>query len=289
MSHRLAFALCLTLVTVAVPVRADDAKAGPAARLKRLVAKLQDKPDDIALRGMIIDLAKTMNPKPVEPDEVDELKGMAAGKFEKARSEEDYAAAADAFAKVTLAAPWVGDYYLNLGLALDKAGKPEAAIANLRLYLKANPKADDARQVRVRIGKLRAAAESGTSSPPPAAAPGPSKPAEPDFTGEWSECSEALGWPCPGGVVGSLTREGDEWIFKWYGSAERDTLEVSGRHLEIRGKRKVDGYEDYSLDLSEDGQRMEGTRHAVTNAGWAAGCETHPCEGTSPVHFTKKR
>jgi hypothetical protein len=96
-------------------------------------------------------------------------------------------------------------------------------------------------------------------------------------------CSEALNWPCPGPITASITRNGGEWV---YNGTPGVTAEFSGRHLELRGKREVDGYEDRSLNLSEDGQRMEGTRHVMTNAGWGDGC---PCEGTSPVHYIKKQ
>lgn len=251
--------------TATLLLGAGLASASPASpdELKSLVRRLHADPDDMALRGRIVDLAKTVTPKPQEPEEVDELKGMARERFEQARSQADFARAADAFAKVTLAAPWVGDYYLNLGLALDKAGKPEQAISNLRLYLKAEPDAPDAKKVRERIGRLSVAAEGAAAQPSRPAAPKRSD--DVDISGDWMVWYEHSGLhePMPGTKLGSIRRVGPDWRLE--DAPWPFTLERSGAHIEFVGQRTGVGFTDLSVDISQEGQRMEGSSRGHNN------------------------
>ena len=59
--------------------------------------------------------------------------------FKSATSAAGYQDAAKEFEQATLAAPWYGDAYFNLGVAQDKAGNHEAALRSLKLAQMASP------------------------------------------------------------------------------------------------------------------------------------------------------
>jgi cytochrome c6 len=131
--------------------------AAPSSReqLSQYVAQLQKNPSDDDLRGKIIKLALTLDPKPAIPD--DAAVAAAKGKtiFTNASSPDDLKAAAAAYADASNLAPWVPDYYYNEGLALEKAGQFDDAITALNVYLMAAPDASDTNDVRGRIEGIK--------------------------------------------------------------------------------------------------------------------------------------
>jgi tetratricopeptide (TPR) repeat protein len=131
----------------------------PREQLNSMVQQLQKTPDDAALREKIIKLALEMKPAPATPPEVYELAGRAAYAIKHATSEADFVAAAEAYGKASLLAPWLADYYFNRGVAYDKANRFDDAIAAFNWYLLAAPNAQDANEVRERIGGLKYAKE----------------------------------------------------------------------------------------------------------------------------------
>jgi tetratricopeptide (TPR) repeat protein len=162
MKRRILGASLLAVLVFTGITAAYAQSASPEETLKQYVADLQKNPDDTALREKIIKLALEMRPSPKVPDEVDELVGQATYIFKTAKSEADFAEAAKAYQKVLLIAPWVPDYYFNLGTVQEKAGKLADAVASFKLYLLAAPNAEDARSVRQRIGVLKYQAQKET-------------------------------------------------------------------------------------------------------------------------------
>jgi tetratricopeptide (TPR) repeat protein len=133
--------------------------SGSSDELQHLTTQLQQSPGDQALREKIIKLAFALTPKPAPPAAVDEQVGAAAYAFKNATSESDLVAAAQLYAKAALLAPWVPDYYFNEGVTLEKAKRFDAAIAAFNWYLVAAPNAQDAKDVRERIGGLKFASQ----------------------------------------------------------------------------------------------------------------------------------
>jgi tetratricopeptide (TPR) repeat protein len=129
--------------------------SSPREQLKQYVADLQKNPDDRALREKIIRLVLTITPKPSVPPEALESEGAAEFAFKNAKSSANYADAARQYEKALLAAPWVAADYFNLGVAKEKADLPRNAIESFELYLMAAPEAEDATEVRKRIGGLK--------------------------------------------------------------------------------------------------------------------------------------
>ncbi len=125
------------------------------------VQDLQKAPDNVMLRRKIFELAQGLKSKPPVPDEVSILKGKALYIAKKAVSPEDFRPAVDAYRQATFLAPWVPDLYYNLGLMEEQAGMPGEAIADFKLYLLANPDANDKNKVLARLGKLEVERDEG--------------------------------------------------------------------------------------------------------------------------------
>jgi tetratricopeptide (TPR) repeat protein len=146
-------------VALCLSVCAQAQSPTPQQTLQQYVADLQKDPNDSALREKIIKLAQEMKLAPAAPAEVHELAGRAGYAIKNATSEADFVAAAEAYGKASLLAPWVADYYFNGGVAYEKANRFDDAIAAFNWYLLAAPNAKDANEVRERIGGLKYARE----------------------------------------------------------------------------------------------------------------------------------
>ena len=152
--------VCLLFVTMFFVFFPGFVQASsPQETLNQYITDLQKSPDDQALREKIIKFAQVMKPSPKVPNEVDELIGKATYIFKNAKSEAEFNDAVDAYQKALLIAPWVPEYYYNLGTVQEKAGKFKEAVESLELYLLAAPEAKDAKEVREHIGGLKYAAE----------------------------------------------------------------------------------------------------------------------------------
>ena len=118
-------AMFFGVLILATPAYADS----PREQLQQMVVQLQKSPGDNALREKIIKLAREIKPAPAVPEEAERrmMRGTAA--LEGVKSVADYRNAAIEFEQATLAAPWYGDAYFNLGVAQDKAENYEAAFA----------------------------------------------------------------------------------------------------------------------------------------------------------------
>lgn len=129
------FLVVATLCVFSSTVHAAD----PREELKQLTAQLQSNPSDTALRERIIKLAQTIKPAPPLPEEAERRMARGAAAFKGAKSQSDFKDAAREFEQASLAAPWSGDIYYNLGLAQDKAGDHALAVRSLKLALLALP------------------------------------------------------------------------------------------------------------------------------------------------------
>ena len=134
----------------------------PQQILTQYIADLQKNPTDYALREKIIKHVQTMSPAPAIPEEAEKFEGAAEYAFKNAKStksEADFLDAAKEYEKALLIAPWVSAYYYNQGVSFEMAGKLKEAKQSFEFYLLAAPNAQDARDVRKRIGGLEYAAE----------------------------------------------------------------------------------------------------------------------------------
>jgi tetratricopeptide (TPR) repeat protein len=77
------------------------------------------------------------------------VRGIAA--FKAAQSVADYQDAVTEFTQATLAAPWYGDAYYNLGVAQDKAEQYDSALRSLKLALLASPGSKDIKDLTYKV------------------------------------------------------------------------------------------------------------------------------------------
>jgi tetratricopeptide (TPR) repeat protein len=142
------FIILLTgLVAMPLAVQAQSARK----RLEQLVQQLQNNPDDDALRENVIRLAITIRPSPALPDEAERRMARGIAAFKAAQSVADYQNAVTEFSQATLAAPWYGDAYYNLGVAQDKAQQYDAALRSLKFALLASPGSKDIKDLTYQV------------------------------------------------------------------------------------------------------------------------------------------
>jgi tetratricopeptide (TPR) repeat protein len=125
--------------------------AAPREDFKAAVEAVAKAPGDAALRQKAIALAKKVKPAPAVPEEAERRMARGAEFVSSAKSSADYLSAAAEFEAATLAAPWWGDAYYNLGVAYDKAGKPVQALAALKLAVTADPASKDVKTLMYRL------------------------------------------------------------------------------------------------------------------------------------------
>jgi tetratricopeptide (TPR) repeat protein len=156
------------LALVAFPVlgQSDDETAAKAAeqagkyqvalqQYTAALAKAQEgSADDQRIREAIIRVAQRMSPRPVIPEEARNrmIRGRAA--FKLAKSPADMKDAIDEFRRAVNSAPWLGESYFNLALALEKAENYPEAIRNYKLYLLAEPSQKESASVRDKVVEL---------------------------------------------------------------------------------------------------------------------------------------
>lgn len=170
--------LAVLAACVLFPLRA--ACAAPGENLAAVVAQIQAKPADRALREKAIAMAREIKPAPAVPAKAKRSFVMAATYQKEAKQPSDYALAVDALQDALTAAPWWGEAYAKLSVALESAGRFDEAAGAVELYLLTKPK--DAEKAQDRLYSLEAKknmaakreAEAVASRPapaPPAPAP----------------------------------------------------------------------------------------------------------------------
>lgn len=120
-------------------------------QLNILVAQLQANPSDTALREQIIKLAQGIKPPAAVPEEARRLFVQGNSAFGDMKSSKDVDRALALYRDASNHAPWWADAYFNLAKAYEQKQSYADAIAALKLYLLAAPKAPDAREAQDKI------------------------------------------------------------------------------------------------------------------------------------------
>lgn len=126
----------------------------PREELQQMVEQLQKSPNDNALREKIITLAQDVKPALAVPPEAKRAFVMGGTYQKEAKSPEDFGLAVKAFQDASTAAPWWGDAYYNLSVALESVKRYDEAKNALTLYLLTKPK--DAEQTQERLYAIEA-------------------------------------------------------------------------------------------------------------------------------------
>ncbi|MGB9080659.1 MAG: tetratricopeptide repeat protein [Desulfuromonadaceae bacterium] len=186
---RLIFVI-LTLLALMANVYAQS----PREELQQLVEQLRKTPGDNALREKIIKHATSIKPAPVIPEEANRpfVKGNVFQK--EAKDASGYALAISAYREALRVAPWWGDAYFNLSVALETAGKLDEAIASIRNYMASVPAGSaEAREAQNKIYALEAKKEMAAAKKSPSLAGNwkvfvngrPQRAGESSGTGSW--------------------------------------------------------------------------------------------------------
>ena len=218
--------------------------------LKQLTAKLQQTPNDDALRTQIIKLAAGLDMLPAAPPEMDELSGQAKFILGHAASLSDFANAADAYVKASLVAPWVADNYLNAAVSFEKANRYADALRFYQFYLLAAPDAPDAKSAREHIGGLKYAIQKDANDRAAAdAAVRQKEQAIRNLNGYWACQSGCGGWATVRATATTFAASAGDRSFA-------GTLE--GSH--ISGTSDQPGF----TDKDRSGCTIPDTNHAMT-------------------------
>jgi tetratricopeptide (TPR) repeat protein len=140
--------LLAVVVSAAGPVKSAS-KPGFAAALEAF----KKDPSD-ANREAVIKTAAAAKPVPAVPAEARRPFVMAATYQKEAKTPADFGLAVDSYREALKLAPWWGDAYYNLSVALESAGKLPEAKRALELYLLSKPK--DAEAVQDRLFAMEA-------------------------------------------------------------------------------------------------------------------------------------
>ena len=117
--------------------RTKESDAASRAQFASSLANYQSHPEDAALRGKVVDLAKSLNPAPAVPPRAQEDFAAAVAEMASASSAEALEALAQQLERAAIEAPWNADAYYNAAYAHFKANHLDAARSDLALYFSA--------------------------------------------------------------------------------------------------------------------------------------------------------
>ncbi len=219
-------------------------------QLQQLNSQLRNSPVFLqaALREKIIAVVLTMNPKPTIPDSVILAEGGAEYAFKHAQNISDFSDAAKQYEKALLIAPWLAVDYFNCGVAHEKAGENKEAILNFNFYLMASPGANDAQDVKKRIGGLQYVMQKAVEEKEKAEKEANSPEAKLD---KFLTSLDGRVWKCDHSYVKN-TVGGREWTDSYVG------------HTYIA----IKGYNISYFSIYKDYQTDDGDRHQIQNVDY---------------------
>lgn len=127
---------------------------GDVSRTGRTVCRLFATVD---LRKEIIEFVSTIKPAPAIPDQAQRYFVQGNTMLKAAKNAADYKLAINKYKEALIEAPWWGDAYNNLAIALNSAGQADLAKQAMELYIFTKPK--DAGQAQNKIYEIEAQQE----------------------------------------------------------------------------------------------------------------------------------
>ncbi len=252
----------LILVITLLALAANAYAQSPREQLKQMVEQLQKSPNDNALREKIIKLAQGIKPRPAIPEEANRafVKGNVFQK--EAKNASGYDLAITAYREALRVAPWWGDAYFNLAVALEAAGKFDEAITSIKLYMASVPGASaEVREAQNRIYAIEAKSEMASRLAMARAAEERER-QRPSVEGRW----ETGGW-----VDFQVTKSGEKFDIipglmsgrlanQWVATdikVDRQRVRFGVKNLYLKCPECDISYLD--LTLSENGNELKGT------------------------------
>jgi tetratricopeptide (TPR) repeat protein len=193
-SRRDLLAVCAATIVV---VSTSSPAQAPSQRdtLRQYVAALQRAPGDQTLRENIIALSLHLSPRPEIPEEARRhfVKGGAIQK--ESKDPQALELAINEYNQALLVAAWWPEAYYNFGVALEQAGKFDAAIDALKLYLLTKPSTAEAREAQDKLYAIEGKKDLAARNAMAEAEQERRKEQEardrtPDLSGEWTKQGE---------------------------------------------------------------------------------------------------
>ena len=116
------------------------------------------------IRLAIFQVVRRLDPQPAIPDGTIGLEGRAEAAIKAAQNPRDYGDANEAYRLAIRQAPWVPRLYFNRSVVAEKTGDNQGAVTYLTYYLQAAPDADDATEVKKKIGGLQYLLDKATAA-----------------------------------------------------------------------------------------------------------------------------
>lgn len=157
-THHMRFIPMLFLAMLCTVLLAP-AQAAAQGSLQQYIASLRKHPDDNALREKIIHYVRTLPQEPAIPEEARRHYIKALTLVEAATQPSDSADAIDEFKQALLIAPWWGEAYMKMGVALEATQRYGEASTAFKLFMATDPPDDVMRNAQDEIYKIEALAE----------------------------------------------------------------------------------------------------------------------------------
>ena len=106
-----------------------------------------------------------MKPTPAIPESARRHYVKGSTLYDDSKNPSESADASEEFRQSLLIAPWWGDAYMKMGLALESSKRYDEAIAALKLFIATNPKDDVMRKAQDEIYKIEARAQKAAKPP----------------------------------------------------------------------------------------------------------------------------
>ena len=247
--------IIFTLLALAVSAYAQSQRE----QLQQMVEQLQKTPNDNALREKIIKLGAEIKPAPAVPEEAN--RSFVRGNvFQKeAKDASGYELAISAYRDALRAAPWWGDAYFNLAVALESANKFDEAIASIKLFMASVPGGSaEAREAQNRVYAIEAKSEMASKQAVARAAADRER-QRPSVEGKWT---------IAGGMFDfQIVRNGERFTitgekrFGKYGGWHATNVVADQQHIRFTVEQSdcQSCRSSYELSLSPSGNELTGT------------------------------
>jgi hypothetical protein len=161
----------LIIVFTLLALAASAYAISPREELQQMVTQLQDSHYDTVLREEIIRFAAAIKPAPAIPEEANRAFVKGNVFQNEAKNTSGYALAISAYREALRVAPWWGDAYFNLAVALESTGEFEEAITSLKFHIASVPAGSaEAREAQNKIYALEAKMEMAAAEKNPSLA-----------------------------------------------------------------------------------------------------------------------
>lgn len=248
--------IVITFLALATSAHAQS----PREELQQMVEQLKKTPNDHALREKVIKFATRIKPAPAISEEANRafVKGNVFQK--EAKDASGYELAIAAYREALRSAPWWGDAYYNLAVALEAAGKFDEAIASIKLYMASVPSASaEAREAQNRVYAIEAKSEMASRLAVAQAAAERER-QHPSVEGRWTDGMLEFQVTKSGEnfdiVPGLSYGQSNQWVATDI-KVDRQRVRFGFKNLYLKCPECSITYSD--LSLSESGDELKGT------------------------------